>query len=86
MDLNNIVGKKVTQVRSATPREMQKCGWEGEQPPVVVVLENGYAFLPSRDAKMNEPGQMLVVDVMTGEVCAFQGGGQSCSASPQPTN
>lgn len=86
MDLKNMVGKKVSQVRPATPREMQKCGWAGAQPPVVIVLENGYVFLPARDAELKEPGQMLVVDVMTGEVCAVQGGGQACSASPQADN
>ena len=82
MKTTDVVGKRVSQVRVATSREMEKCGWEGLAPPIVYVLENGYVFLPARDSEMKKPGQMLILDALSGEVSAFQEGGQSCSASP----
>jgi hypothetical protein len=76
MKSTDIIGKRVSQVRPATLREMEKCGWKGLEPPVVYVLDNGYVFLPARDSEMNEPGQMLLLDTLTNEVSALQGIGQ----------
>jgi hypothetical protein len=76
MKTTDLVGKRISQVRSATPREMEKCGWKGLEPPVVYVLDNGYVFLPARDSEMNVPGKLLVLDTMTGEVSALLGSGQ----------
>ena len=75
MDLN-IVGKRVTQVRLATPREMEKCGWEGMTPPTVFVLDGGFVFLPSKDGELNAPGQTVVLDVLSGELFTVSGGGR----------
>jgi hypothetical protein len=86
MKSTDIVGKRVSQVRPATLREMEKCGWKGLEPPVVYVLENGYVFLPATDCEINAPGQMLILDVLSGEVSAFSGGDQSCWVSSQPNN
>ncbi len=73
MKSTDIIGKRVSQVRPATPREMETCGWKCLEPPLVFVLENGYVFLPAKDNEMNKPGQMLFLDTLVGEACAFLG-------------
>jgi hypothetical protein len=72
MQPTDFIGKRISQVRRATLPEMKKLGWEGEQPPVVFVLDNGYVLMPSRDAEMNQPGEVLILDALTGKVSAFQ--------------
>ncbi len=86
MNMNEVVGRQVSKVRLATPREMERCGWADLEPPVVFVLENGYIILSAGDADRNAPGQMLLMDILTDEVSAFQGGGQTCPASPPARN
>ena len=67
----NFVGRRVAQVRLATRYEMKKCGWEAETPPMVFVLDNGYIFLPAQDYELNEPGQFVVLDTLSGEMVAL---------------
>lgn len=68
MQPSNLVGKRVTQVRLATSHEMKKCGWEGQNPPTVFVLDGGFVFLPSKDGELNAPGQTVVLDTLSGEL------------------
>ncbi len=72
MQPTDLIGKRISQIRKASPAEMKKCGWEGERPPVVFVLENGFILLPSRDTEMNQPGEVVILDTLTGKISAFQ--------------
>jgi hypothetical protein len=64
----NLVGKRVAQVRLATRHEMKKCGWEGQNLPMVFVLDGGYVFLPSKNDELNAPGQTVILDSLSGEL------------------
>lgn len=72
-DANNLVGKRITDVRPLTAEEMTACGWAGEKPPVAYVLNNGILIVPARDAELGGPGVLLILDKLTGQVELFSG-------------
>ena len=43
-----------------TPEELEKEQWTGENPPTVIVLDNGAKIYPSRDAEGNGPGALFI--------------------------
>lgn len=56
---SEVVGQTITDVRHLTQAEMIEQGWQGEEPPVCLVLGNGIILFPSRDEEGNGPGVLF---------------------------
>lgn len=55
-----VLGKKITEVRYMTKKEMEDEGWNKfDDPPIVLILENGIKIFPSSDYECNSPGALL---------------------------
>jgi len=65
---DDLIGKRIVDVRPLTDLEMVACGWVGEKPPVAYVLSNGTLIVPAADAELNGPGVLLVLDKLTGQL------------------
>ena len=55
-----LIGKKILDVRSMYPEEMEDLMWDDRQPGAVFTLEGGAMFVPMRDEEGNGPGALLI--------------------------
>jgi hypothetical protein len=56
---SELIGRKVIDVRSMYPEEMELFLWDGE-PGCVLILDDGGMVIPMRDEEGNGPGQLLI--------------------------
>jgi len=56
-----MVGQKISEIRAATPQELEDFGWEENphEPCTVIVLENGIKIVPSSDGEGNSFGVLF---------------------------
>jgi hypothetical protein len=54
--VKELLGKKIVEIRHLTTDEMDEYGWEGEEPAVALVLDDGTLLFSSRDEEANGPG------------------------------
>ena len=61
--MQDILGKRVVELRTLTADELSTEGWENEMVPVVtIVLENGVKLYPSSDMEGNSGGALFFTD------------------------
>lgn len=65
---NDLIGKRIVDIRPLTTLEMAACGWACEKPPVAYVLSNGTLIVPASDAELTGPGVLLTLDKLTGQL------------------
>ena len=56
-----LIGKKITNIRPMTDKEMEAEGWEGIRICDVIEIEGGGKIYPSNDPDPNGPGRMYGV-------------------------
>jgi len=54
-----LLGKKIKLVRYASEKELKTMMWDGED-LIVIVMEDGTLFYPSRDHEGNGPGVLML--------------------------
>jgi hypothetical protein len=54
-----LIGRKIVDLRSMYPEEMELFGWDLE-PGVVIQLDDGNLVVPMRDPEGNGPGQLMI--------------------------
>ena len=54
-----LIGRKIVDVRSMFPEEMELMLWDGE-PGAVFILDGGVMFISMMDEEGNGPGQLMV--------------------------
>ena len=54
-----MIGRKIVNIRYLTKAEMEAEYWEGQEPAVVLVLDDGTLLYPSRDEEGNGPGALF---------------------------
>lgn len=63
----SIVGQKIAQVRPLSAQELEDFGWDANPNggiPMVIILENGAALVPSQDPEGNGPGHIFLESVV----------------------
>ena len=55
----SLIGRKIVDVRSMYPEEMELFMWHG-QPGSVLMLDDGGQFIPMRDEEGNGPGHLVI--------------------------
>jgi len=63
----SIVGQKIAQVRPLSVQEQLDFGWDDAGYggiPMVIILENGAALVPSQDPEGNGPGHIFLESVV----------------------
>ena len=65
-EYGSIVGQKIAQVRTLSAQEREDFGWEIGYGgvPMVIILENGAALIPSQDPEGNGPGHIFLEKVV----------------------
>lgn len=54
------IGRSIKEIRHMTEEEMEAEQWIGQNPPVVIVLDNGAKIYPSQDTEGNGPGVLFI--------------------------
>jgi hypothetical protein len=57
--MKTLIGLKIVEVRKATEPELELMGLD--EPPTVILLENGIMLFALRDAEGNGPGTMIAL-------------------------
>lgn len=57
---DDLVGRKIIQIRRMTKDEMDNFGWYSN--PVIIRLDNGASLIPMRDDEGNDGGAMELID------------------------
>lgn len=63
----SIVGQKIAKVRPLSAQELEDFGWDANPNggiPMVIILENGAALVPSQDPEGNGPGHIFLESVL----------------------
>lgn len=66
-EYGSIVGQKVAQVRPLSAQEQKDFGWDDAGYggiPMVIILGNGAALIPSQDPEGNGPGHIFLEKVV----------------------
>jgi hypothetical protein len=61
----SLMGRTIVDTRRMTVAELEREGWDvepGDEPPLVLVLDNGTMLYPSRDWEGNGPGCLFGTD------------------------
>lgn len=66
-EYGSIIGQKIAQVRPLSTQELEDFGWDANPNggiPMVIILENGAALIPSQDPEGNGPGHIFLEKVV----------------------
>lgn len=66
-EYGSIVGQKIAQVRPLSAQEQKDFGWDDAGYggiPMVIILGNGAALIPSQDPEGNGPGHIFLEKVV----------------------
>lgn len=69
-ELKSLLGKRIAVIRKLNSEELESMGWENtpHRTGNVIVLDDGTFLIPSRDAEMNDMGQLLMLAQDAGDV------------------